>query len=247
MPHRIVNTLDGHGNPGLKFECGADEGFDGLGDRDGAGIGETAYSSREIGRQPVHVVLGGVEVHNAAMDAHAHIDVEPESTTNPAAEGSHLTRDIQSGLDRAPHIVLVRVRMAEEGQQPVTFGGADVSFVAPDDPDHVIAVTTHHRAVHLWLDPRRQGGRVHQIGEHDGEPANLALTDGRGEEIFGFWVAVIERQHLFRQFVRRVAVTRFNRLKRQIEELVDATRLFRFGHRAIVTDFSAPAMLMVPR
>jgi hypothetical protein len=98
------------------------------------------------------------------------INPETESALRLIAEPGHLSRDLQPGLYRTTHIVVVRNRMTEYPHQPIPLGGADQAPVLVYDPEHLFAVPPYHQAIRLGLHLGRQRGRIHQIGKENDQP-----------------------------------------------------------------------------
>ena len=104
-----------------------------LGDDNGTWRREPGDPRREVGAEAVHVVLCDVEIDETAMDSDTHRDVETEPPPDPLAERGHFPGDVETGLHRASHVVLMCFGMAEHGEQPVTLNGEDMALVAVDD------------------------------------------------------------------------------------------------------------------
>ena len=129
----MVNALDGLGKLRLELESTTGELLDGLRNCDGAGFGEAAYPSGEVGGEAVNVILGGIQIRDSTVDSDPHIDVETKAAPHAGAEYGDLARNVKPGLHGALDIVLMCFRMAEDGEQPVALGVAEVAAIMLDD------------------------------------------------------------------------------------------------------------------
>ena len=68
------------------------------------------------------------------------VEVDAEATLRLSAEPGHFPGVLQAGVHSPAHVVLVRDRVAEHRQQPVTFRGSDMSLVAVHGPLHQLVV-----------------------------------------------------------------------------------------------------------
>ena len=50
-----------------------------------------------------------------------------------------------------------------------------MTFVMPDDAEHLVAVSPHDGAVLLRIDPAGQGRRIDEVDEHDCQTSDLAV------------------------------------------------------------------------
>ncbi len=110
---------------------------------------------------------------------------KPNRRCDLITEPGHLPRDLQPGLYRAAHIVVVRNRMTEHRQQPITLGGADMPLVPVHDAQHLFAVPTYHQAVRLRLHLGGQRRRIHQIGKEHRQPPDLTSVPRGCQQVFG--------------------------------------------------------------
>ena len=152
------------------------------------------------------------------------LDAEAEPAPHQFAELGDGAGDVEAGLNRPLDVVLVGLRMAEKGQQPVALRRTDVALVLPDESQHVVAITADHRAVDLGLDPGGQCRGVDEIGEHDCQTTDFAVLGRRGQQVLGFGVALIECEHLFGQHIGGGAVTRVDGLESLVQQFVDVWR-----------------------
>ena len=89
------------------------------------------------------------------MDSDAHRDLEAEPRPHLLAELVHFPGDVQTGLHRPSHVILVGFRVAEHRKQPVALGGENVALVAVDDVVDLLAVATDDGAIDLRFDAGR--------------------------------------------------------------------------------------------
>ena len=126
---RPSTPLTGFGSRASSSKSSRMSAFDRLRNGHGAGIGEAAHPCGEVRREAVDVVLGGIQVDESAVDADPDVDVEAELAAHRSLSSATVAGDVQPALHGSVHVVLVGVRMAEHGQQPVALGGGDVAFV----------------------------------------------------------------------------------------------------------------------
>jgi hypothetical protein len=241
MADGFVHALDRRRQLSLQFESAPDEGLYRFRYRDGARFGETAHPSRQIRRETVDVVLCGVQVHNSAMNAHPDIDVEAEALPNPCAQGGNLAGDVQAGLHRPLHVVLMGLWMSEESQQSVTLGRTDVALVLADDAHDVVAVAPNDRSVGLRFDPGRQCGGVDKVGEQDRQAADFAVLIRRGQKVFSVGVVAVDGEYLTGEEVGCCPITFCGGAQCAIEQLIDAGRSIRLTHSANETSMGSPS------
>ena len=86
------------------------------------------------------------------MYSHSDIDLNVEAALRLIAEPGDFAGDLQPGLDRAAHVVLVRDRIAEDDQQSIAFGRSDVAFVPLNDAQNLVAIPTDQKAIGLRFD-----------------------------------------------------------------------------------------------
>ena len=182
---------------------------------------ETRDPRCQIGGQPIHVVLCGVQIHQPPVHPHPDCDLNPKAALGLLRKPGHLSGDFQPRGHRAAHIVLMGCWVAEHRQQTIALRRADMSLIAIHNRKDPLAVAAHQHPVCLGLNPRRQGGRIHQIGEHDRQPSDLTTTRRGSEEVLGVRVPAVDRQHLFRQRIRIFTVTTIDGRHRSIQQLID--------------------------
>ena len=150
-----VHALDRSSGAALQLEGVTDQRRDRIGDHHRSRRCQTRHPRGQIRRQPVHVVLGGVQIHQPAVHPDPDRDLNPEAALGLLAEPFHRAGDLQPRQHRAPHIILMRLGMTEHRQQPVTLGGPDMPLIAVHDAQHQVAVTAHQQAVGLRLNAGR--------------------------------------------------------------------------------------------
>ena len=64
------------------------------------------------------------------------IDLDRQAALRLTAEAGHLPRDLQTGVHRPAHIVLVGNRVTEDSKQSVTVSGADVPLIPVHRPQY---------------------------------------------------------------------------------------------------------------
>src|SRR6516162_4314607 len=114
----LVDSFDGLGGLKLEFEVIAHQRSDRFGDDNRTRRRQPRDPGREVGAEPVYVVLRDVEIDQTPMDSDAHRDVEAEPLLHPLAERGHFPRDVETGLYCSSHVVLMGFGMTEHGEQP---------------------------------------------------------------------------------------------------------------------------------
>ena len=113
-----------------------------------------------------------------------------------ALRAANFAGDVQAGLYRPLHVVLMGLWMSEESQQPVTLGRTDVALVLADDAQYVVTVAPDHRSIDLRFDPDRQCGGVDKVGEKDRQATDFAVLIRRSQKIFGIGVVAVDGEYL---------------------------------------------------
>ena len=155
MGDRFLDTLDQHGGSFLQLKIFAYQHLNCFGHYDCVRGSQARDPRSKIGGQPVHVILRGVQIDEPAMNPNPHTYIDREATLCLLAEPSHLSRDLQTGMHRPTHIVLVGNRVTEHGKQPVTVSGADVPLVSVHRAQDHLAVAAHQEPIRLRLHLRR--------------------------------------------------------------------------------------------
>jgi hypothetical protein len=177
-----------------------------------------------------------VEIDQTPVDSNAHRDVKTEPRPDLFAECGHFPGNVEAGLYRSSHVVVMGFGVAEYGEQPVTFGGEDVALVAVDGLLDLATIPPDHPVISLRLHSGGQRGGVHYISEKDCQPAHFVPTRRRGsEQVFGVLIGPVERQYLLGQRTGGRAVTAVDRLYCAIKQFVDRARLPHHGHRSTMT------------
>ena len=118
----------------LQLEVVAHQWLDRLRDHHRPGRGQTRHPRGQVRGKPVHVVLGGIQIHQPAMHPHPHCDLNPEPALGLLTEQGHLTGDLQPRQHGAADIVLMRSRIPEHRQQPVALRRPDMALEAVHYP-----------------------------------------------------------------------------------------------------------------
>jgi len=118
-----LHTLNSGRRAGFQLKVVAHQRLDRIRDHDRSGWCQPRHPRRQIGRQPVDVVLGGVQIHQTAVHPYPHRDLHPEPALGLFAEFGDLAGDLEPGHHRAPYVVLMRAGVPEHHEQPVALGG----------------------------------------------------------------------------------------------------------------------------
>src|SRR5271166_6594374 len=110
----------------------------------------------------------------------ARLGVSPTTTCSCAApfpsvglKAPHGFGDVESRMDRARRVILVRAGKAEGRQNPVAKEFRDKSVIARQHARAGVLIGVDDLAHVLGIEPRRQRGRADEVAEHDGELAPL--------------------------------------------------------------------------
>jgi hypothetical protein len=95
-----------------------------------------------------------------------------------------------------------------------------VSVVSVHDLNDLLAVTADNGPVRLGFDRAGQYGRVHQIGEHDGQSADLARVLGCREQVLGVGISAVCLQHSACQCVGSSTIAPIDRVHGPIEQRI---------------------------
>jgi hypothetical protein len=90
-----VDTLDRSRRAGLQLEGVMDQRLDGIGDHHRSRRRQTRHPRGQVGGQPVHIVLGGVQIHQPAVHPDPDRDLNPEAALRLVAEPFHRAVDLQ--------------------------------------------------------------------------------------------------------------------------------------------------------
>src|ERR1700751_4478226 len=130
MRYWFLDTLDQRCGPLLQLKVVVYQHLDRIRNYDSARRGQARDPRSQVGGQPVNVVMGGVQIHQPTMYPHPDIDLDREPALRLIAEAGHLPRDLQTGVHRSAHVVLVGNRVTEDSEQSVTVCGSDVPLVS---------------------------------------------------------------------------------------------------------------------
>ncbi len=167
MADQALHTLHRSGWQGLQLEGVPDQRRDRVGDHHCARRCQARHPRGQIGGKPVHVVLGGVQIHQPAVHPDPHADVDPKRRCGLRTELGHLAGDLQARQHGAADVVLVCSRIPEYRQQPVALGRTDMALKAVRDLQHQVAIAPNQRPVRLGLHPGGQHRRIDQIREQN--------------------------------------------------------------------------------
>jgi hypothetical protein len=129
MRYWFLDTLDQRRGPLFQLKVVVYQHLDRIGNHDCARRGQARDPRSQVRGQPVDVVVGGVQIHQPTMYPNPDIDLDREPALRLIAEPGHLPRDLQTGVHRPAHIVLVGNRVTEYSKQSVTVSGADVPLI----------------------------------------------------------------------------------------------------------------------
>jgi hypothetical protein len=229
MRDRFLDALHQCSRAGLQLKVVAYQHLHGLGDHHCARWSQARDAGSQVGGQPVHVVFGGVQIHQPAVHPHPDVDLDPKAALRLVAEPGHLPGDFKSGVHRASHVVLVGDWVAEHRQQSVTLGGADVPFVSVHGAQDLLAIAADQEPIRFGLYPSRQHRGIHQIGEENRQPPDLTRIARRDQQVLGLGVRAVNSQHLPRQGCRGGTITAVDRRNRPIQQLINRRRTSRAG------------------
>ena len=222
MSDQPVDTLDRGGRAGLQFDGVPDQRRDRVGDDNCARRRETRDPCGEIDRQPVYVVLGGVEVHHPAVHPDPYVYLDTEPALGRGTELCDLAGDLQSRQHRPANIVLVGSGMTEHRQQPVTFDRLDMALKSVNGRQHQLLVAADEKAIRFRFHLGRQHRRIHQVSKQDRQPTDFPTRlRPVGQQVFGVGIADISSQHPSRQRSRRRTITTIDRRNRPIQQLIN--------------------------
>ena len=152
------------------------------GDEDGARFGRALHARGDIRRLAEHFA-GRVHHHRPGFQADAGDELRRPCPRVPGVEFGERALDRERGAHRALGVVLLRVRIAEQGHQTIA------------EPFQYVAAKARHRLRSrveigpdeippiLRVEPRRKARRADEIAEHNGDGAALGgvrLTGGIG-------------------------------------------------------------------
>ena len=113
-----------------------------------AGIGQPLEPRRDVHRQPVDVVVLGIDVHHPPVNRDAHVERLADLLLGRGGELVHCADDVEAGPDRPLHVVAVRARDPEQREQAVALRTDDVTVVATlDDREALVLVAADQPTV----------------------------------------------------------------------------------------------------
>ncbi len=154
-------------------------------DHHGAGLGERFEPRGDVRRFAERELLAAAspadftDDHEAGVDADAHGERHAAGRT-PRVQRIHGVDDGERRAHRARRVVLVRARVAEIDEEPVTEVLRDVAFVARDDLGAHALIGAHVVAQLLGIEAARERGRADEVAEHHGDLAPLGVARGLG-------------------------------------------------------------------
>ncbi len=152
----------------------------GVADDDRTGRGDRLQAGGEIRRLAEDLVrTDSVQIALLADDDHAGGDADAGTQIDPpGAQRADLLGEGQPRAHRALGVVLVRARVAEEGEGSVPGDVGDDAAPRFDDLGDAGDVGAHGVAVLFRVEPGRHLGRAHQVGVDHCELAPLGLVHG---------------------------------------------------------------------
>ena len=94
MGDRLLDALHPRCGPGLQLKVVAYQHLDRIGDHDRARRSQARDPGSQVCRQPIDVVLGGVQIHQPAMHPDPDIDFNSEAALCLFAKPGHLPGDL---------------------------------------------------------------------------------------------------------------------------------------------------------
>jgi hypothetical protein len=148
--------------------------------QDRARIGGLLHAGGEIRREPlrgvVHaqVVADGTDDDGAAVEAEPDLDAEALVTPQPGGVLGEPALDLECRLARAPRVVLVSDRRAEERHDPVACELVDRALPAMHGVEHDLEGAVHDHVEVFGVEGSGQLGRALHVDEEDGHLLALA-------------------------------------------------------------------------
>jgi hypothetical protein len=170
----------------LEHEQAFDQPARAVADQHGAGLGQLLQAGGDVGglADDCHLVakLASADVagdHEAGVDAHPDRDLHSGSH-DLGVQRLHRLDDLQTGLDRAPGVVLVGARKAEVYENAVADVVTDVGVEPPDDLGARPLVAADHLVQILRVHARGQRGGTDHVAEHHGQLAPFGFPTRAG-------------------------------------------------------------------
>ena len=161
--------------------------LDGGSNEDGTRLRKGLYARGDIGRVAEHFA-GRVHHHLPGLEANARGELRRVSAGVPGVEFAERLLDGERGAHRAFGVVLLRLRIAEQGHQPVAEFLQHMAAEAGHRRRGLVEIGVDEVAPVLRVEFRGEARRADEIAEHHGDrPAlgkflpRFAGEDGRGK------------------------------------------------------------------
>src|SRR5215472_716382 len=186
--HRTVEALEGQGTKRGVFEEVTEEAAGIAVDHHRVRCGQRLKSRRKVGGLADHfrfvrwvISYKIADNHKTSGDADPHLQSGSRSGVGPRFGANQY----QSRAHRALSIVLMRLGVAEIGENPVAHISGDETTVFNDDIRGMSMIGTDDSPEVLGVEPCRKCGRTNEITEHDGQVATLrsSLPTWLGREL----------------------------------------------------------------
>ena len=116
---RPSTAFDRSRRAGLQLEACPYQRLHRLGDHHRPGRRQARHPRGNVGGQPVHVAVGGVQIHQPSMHPHPHADGDPKPALRLIVEPGDLAGDLQTRQHRPARIVLMGGGVTENRQKSV--------------------------------------------------------------------------------------------------------------------------------
>ena len=143
-------------------------------DEDGARFGRALHARGDIGRLAEHFA-GRVHDHRPGFQADAGDELRRPCPRVPGVEFGERPLDGERGAHRALGVVLLRLRIAEQGHQTIAEPFQYVAAKARHRLRSLIEIGADEIAPILRVEPRRKARRADEIAEHNGDGAALGV------------------------------------------------------------------------
>ncbi len=177
--YRLGKTLEHLRPQVLAVEAAAEQPVRAGGDDHLAGQRQRLQPCGQVGRAADHGFLARraladdvTDHHGAGGDAHAH--AQPHAA-GQGLQRRHFGGQFEAGPHGAPGVVLVRPRVAEQGEDAVAHVAVHEALMACDDAAGAVLEGAQHGAQFLGVERIRQARRVGEVAEHDRDLAPLGL------------------------------------------------------------------------
>ncbi len=221
MHDRLHDSLDRRSRALLQLEGALKQRRNDVGDHDRSGRGQARHARGQVGTESVDVVLAGVQIDEPAMNPHPGRKLTPDAAAQLFTEAGHLVADFQTRPHGAARIILMGLGVAEYRQQPLALRRADVAAKPVHDVQHQVSIAAHQQPVATGLQSGRKNGGVDQVGEQDGQAADLTAGAAQRQQILGIGVAQVDGKHLPGQLTGGTSITTVDRRYRLIQQFID--------------------------